>query len=101
MPNGLVGLDTAVPLTYALVRDGDISEWAFINLWHHGPAKVFGLSANRFQPGDPADCFLFDPDAEWQVSRETLHSKSINTPFLGQTMRGQTVAHWIGGHRVI
>ena len=101
VPNGLVGLETAVPLTFSLVTDKEISEQAFIELWHYGPARVFGLPANRFQPGDPADCFIFDPDAQWQVGRETLHSKSINTPFLGWTMRGRAIAHWIGGHRIL
>ena len=100
VPNGLIGLETAVPLTYALVREKLISEQRFIMLWHHGPAGVFSLPVNNFAPGDPADCFLFDPDLEWEVNRETLHSKSINTPFLGQKLKGRATAHWIGGYRL-
>ena len=100
VPNGIIGLETAVPLTYALVRERLISEQSFIRLWHHGPAGVFSLPVNNFAPGDPADCFLFDPEAEWEVSRENLHSKSINTPFLGQRLKGRVTAHWLGGHRL-
>ncbi len=96
-PNGLIGLETALPLTFDLVRQGVLSEKALIDMWHDGPARVFGLAVNTFAPGDPADFFLFDPDMEWKVSRETLHSKSLNTPFLGQTMRGRVVRHWMGG----
>jgi dihydroorotase len=59
------------------------------------------LPHNRFQPGDPADYFLFDPSLEWTVSAQTLYSKSANTPWLGQTLRGRLTQHWIGGVRVV
>lgn len=100
-PNGFIGLETALPLTWGMVRQGLLSEQALTDMWHAGPARVFGIAVNNFLPGDPADFFLFDPDLEWQVCRETLHSKSINTPFLGQTLRGKVTAHWIGGRPVI
>ena len=100
-PNGLIGLETALPLTYEFVRQGLITESDFVRLWHGRPAEIFSIAVNRFAPGDPADFFLFDPDAEWTVSRETLHSKSVNTPFFGQTMRGKVTAHWLGGCRVV
>jgi dihydroorotase len=100
-PNGFIGLETAVPLTFSLVRRGELTLPDFIRLWHHGPARIFQLPAITFTPGDPADLFLFDPDQEWLVSRETLHSKSLNTPFLGRSLQGKVVAHWMGGRRIV
>ena len=100
-PNGFIGLETALPLTWGSVRQGLISERELARMWHSGPARVFGIEMNAFAPGDSADFFLFDPDLEWQVNRENLHSKSINTPFLGQTLRGKVTAHWLGGRRVV
>ena len=100
-PNGFIGLETALPLTWGVVRQGLISEREAVRLWHEGPAEVFGIRVNTFAPGDPADFFLFDPDLEWQVKRETLHSKSINTPFIGQILRGKVTAHWLGGWRIV
>ncbi|MDR2489283.1 MAG: dihydroorotase [Desulfovibrio sp.] len=100
-PNGFIGLETALPLTWGFVRQGLLSEQTLIRMWHSGPSEIFGIRINTFMPGDPADFFLFDPDMEWKVSRETLHSKSLNTPFLGQTLRGKVTAHWIGGRRII
>ncbi len=96
-PNGLIGLETALPLTYALVRQGILCEKDFIRMWHTGPARIFNISVNTFAPGDPADFFLFDPDIEWTPGRDTLHSKSLNTPFLGCPLRGKVTAHWLGG----
>ena len=100
-PNGFIGLETAVPLTYGLVRQGVLAEHDLVRMWHTGPASVFGLAVNSFAKGDSADFFLFDPDMEWQVNRENLHSKSLNTPFLGQTVRGKVMAHWLGGHAIV
>lgn len=100
-PNGLVGLETALPLTYDLVRQGLIAESALVRMWHTMPAEIFAIAVNRFEPGDPADFFLFDPNREWTVCRETLHSKSVNTPFYGRTMRGKVTAHWLGGRRMV
>ena len=100
-PNGFIGLETAVPLTYGLVRQGILTLEDFVRMWHSAPAALFGLPANLFRKGDRADFFLFHPDEEWKVCRETIHSKSVNTPYWGQTMRGKVTTHFMGGHRVV
>jgi dihydroorotase len=100
-PNGLIGLETALPLTYELIRQGLITERDFVRMWHLGPARIFNISVNTFAPGDPADFFLFDPALAWTPNRETLHSKSLNTPFLGRPMQGKVTAHWLGGRKIV
>lgn len=100
-PNGFTGLDLAVSLTYGLVRDGVLREEDLIRLWCRRPGEIFKLPVNTFAAGDRADFFLFDPDREWEVSKENLYSKSWNTPWLGQTLKGRVVAHWIGGRRIV
>ena len=96
-PCGFTGMDLALTLTWRLVREGVISEADLHRLWSVRPAEIFKLPLNRFEPGDPADFFLFDPEETWTVSRETLYSKSCNTPFLGQEMQGRVRHHWLGG----
>lgn len=100
-PNGFIGLETALPLTYNLIAQGVLSEQDFVRMWHSGPAGVFNIPVNTFAEGDPADFFLFDPEREWLVSRDTLHSKSVNTPFYGLPMRGKVHSHWLGGRRIL
>ncbi len=100
-PNGATGLDTAVTLLWSLVEQGALAQADLVRLYSAAPAKLFGLPHNAFRPGDPADFFLFDPRAEWVVSPATLHSKSANTPWLGQTLRGRVRDHWIGGVKVV
>lgn len=96
-PCGFTGLDLAVSLTWGLVRENVIDEADMHRLWGAAPARIFNLPCNNFEPGDPADFFLFDPSEDWVVSRETLYSKSANTPFLGQTLHGRVRHHWTGG----
>ncbi len=99
-PNGFTGLDLAVSLTYELVRQNVISESDFIRLWSEAPAKRFKLPHNRFQKDDPANFFLFDSETTWKVTPENLYSKSHNTPWLGQNLRGRVHAHWLNGIRL-
>jgi dihydroorotase len=96
-PCGIMGLETALPLSYALVRDNVISEKQLISLWSTGPARVFKLPGNAMNIGDPADFALFDPELEWRVDESTVKTKGRNTPLWGKSVRGKVVANWVGG----
>ncbi len=98
-PCGISGLDTALSTTWQLVVDGKLKEDAFYRAWTTGPCGIFNLPVNTFQPGDPADFFLFDPEEEWTVSPETLYSKGKNTPLQGRTLKGRVKTHFIQGKK--
>ena len=94
---GFTGLDLAVSLTWGLVAEGVLTEADVHRLWSRRPAEIFNLPCNGFTPGDPADFFLLDPDETWVPRPENLYSKSCNTPFLGQPLRGRVKHHWLDG----
>ena len=99
-PNGISGLDTALSLTYELVRSGEL-DFADINrLWCWNTADIFTLSANRMRPGDPADFVLFDPDLAWVATAGALLSKGKNTPCLDKEVPGRVMAHFLGGRAI-
>ncbi|CAM2059008.1 Dihydroorotase [Desulfovibrionales bacterium] len=98
---GISGLDTALSLTWRLVQDGALDAATLERAWCHAPATIFGLPYNRFKPGDPADFFLFDPVATWEVTARAMYSKGKNTPCLGTTLTGQVRAHYLGGRRIL
>ena len=100
-PQGITGLETALSLTYALVRDNVINEQQMIRLWSTGPARVFNLPASALAPGDAADFCLYDPNQEWLVSAESLKSKGRNSPLFGKTIRGKVTATWVDGYKVL
>ncbi|WP_028576345.1 dihydroorotase [Desulfomicrobium escambiense] len=99
-PNGISGLDTALSLTYELVRSGELDFADIARLWCWRTADIFSLPANRMQPGDPADFVLFDPDLAWVASAEALLSKGKNTPCLDKEVPGRVMAHYLGGEKV-
>lgn len=88
-------------LSWGLVRDGLLTEADLVRLWAVEPGKIFGLPVNGFGVGDPADFFLLDPEEKWVVSRETMHSKSCNTPFFGKELVGRVKGLWLGGVQVV
>lgn len=99
-PSGFTGLDLAVSLSFEMVQKGVISLQRMVELWAVNPARLFGLPVNRFEKGDPADFFLFDPMEKWIAGRDTMYSKSLNSPWLGQEMTGRVKAHWMSGRRI-
>jgi dihydroorotase len=86
--NGIVGLETSLPLSLKLVEDGCLDLKALVSLMSCNPAKILGLERGTLKPGAVADVTIIDPLKKWQVSAEKLESKSKNTPFLGWQMKG-------------
>lgn len=99
-PCGFTGLDLAVSLTWQLVRENFINQMDLIRLWAKKPSEIFKLDYNEFNPGDKADFFLFDPDYIWDVAPQNLFSKSANTPWLGQSLKGKVMHHWLQGQQI-
>lgn len=98
--NGIIGLETALPLTLRLVQEGVIDLPRAIELLSSGPARAFGLDRGTLEAGKVADVTLIDPDCRWTVTSESLHSKSKNSPFLGETMQGAARMTLVAGQIV-
>jgi dihydroorotase len=98
--NGIIGLETALGLTLALVHEGVLSARRAVELLTDGPAKAFGLPGGHLAAGAPADVTLIDPGAEWAVDAERFFSKSRNTPFQGRLLKGRVAQTWVGGRLV-
>jgi len=86
--NGIVGLETSLPLSLKLVEEGCIDLSALVAAMSCNPAKILGIARGTLKPGAIADVTVIDPTKEWVVAAEKLNSKSKNTPFIGWTMKG-------------
>jgi dihydroorotase len=95
--NGIVGLETALPLTLKLVEDGVIDLPKAIALLSSGPAGVLALPVGQLVAGGVADVTIIDPDLAWTVDAQKLVSKSKNTPFDGWQMKGAAVCTMVAG----
>ena len=98
--NGVVGLETLVPLTLRLVHDGILDLPTAIAKITSEPAAILRLPVGRLDVGAPADLALVDPDREWVVEPASLKTKSKNTPFEGNRLRGRAVLTLVAGRVV-
>nr|WP_321465954.1 dihydroorotase [uncultured Desulfobulbus sp.] len=95
--NGIIGLETSLPLGLALVRDKVIDAVRLIELMSANPARILGLPGGSLACGAPADLTLIDPQREFVYNAEQVVSKSKNTPFLGWKLQGRAVMTMVGG----
>jgi dihydroorotase len=99
-PFGIVGLETALPLTLALVEEGILSLESAIDKLSTTPAKAFGLTKGTLAVGADADVLIIDPQAQWEVDPAKFRSKSRNTPFAGWKVKGLVLTTFVGGRPV-
>jgi dihydroorotase len=100
---GMIGLETALSLTLALVREGVIDLFRAVRMLTSAPAALFSLDregAGSLRPGVLADICVIDTEERWTVDRDRMRSRSRNTPFHGLAVQGRAVLTLAGG-RVI
>lgn len=88
---GLIGLETTIPLLLGLVHQGKLSAMRLVEALTSSPARVGHIEGGMLREGRAADITIIDPEISWTVGRDTLRSKSMNTPWLGKEMRGACV----------
>ncbi|MCI5222040.1 MAG: dihydroorotase [Candidatus Electrothrix sp. AR4] len=95
--NGIIGLETSLPLSLALVRDGVIDEQRLIELLSVNPAHILGLDAGTLSVGAVADVTVINPNLAFTYTEDQVVSKSRNSPFLGNKLQGRAVVTIMGG----
>jgi dihydroorotase len=89
-PNGIIGLETALPLAMAeLVETGLLTLPQLIERMSTIPARIFHLPGGSLARGAAADVVVLDPAVNWMVEPSAFFSKSRNTPFSGRKVRGR------------
>lgn len=90
-PFGIIGSETAFPLLYTnLVKTRRVTLDQLVEWLTSKPAEIFNMDIGRLEVGAPADLACFDLQNEKVISKEMLHSKSSNTPFIGWKIYGDT-----------
>ncbi|MCI5181238.1 MAG: dihydroorotase [Candidatus Electrothrix sp. AW1] len=95
--NGIIGLETSLPLSLALVREGVINEQRLVELLSVQPAQILGVEGGTLSVGARADVTVIDPELRFTYTEEQVVSKSRNSPFLGEKLQGRAVYTVMGG----
>ena len=93
-PPGMLGLETALGVVLAF---GDLEIKDAVSLLSWNPARIAKIDSAHGRPvavSEPANICVFDPELSWSVDLQRLASKSINSPYVGRTLRGK-VRHTI------
>lgn len=97
-PNGVVGLETSLAATLTkLYHSGKCSLADISRMMGENPRRILGLPPVKIAEGEECELCVFDPNREWRVDPEKLHSKSKNTVFKGELFKGRVVYTVCGG----
>ena len=89
-PFGIIGLETAWGLIgRELIAPGVLDLADAVARVTVAPRKILGLPQVGIAAGRAANLTVFDAVTEWKFERRCIQSKSHNTPFIGQTMKGR------------
>lgn len=97
---GIIGLETALPLTMNLVREGVLSLSEAVKKMSTNPAAILGIEGGSIEEGVIADLSIIDPNEEYVLREEDILSKSKNSPFLGMKLMGRNILTIVGGRIV-
>lgn len=95
-PAGAIGLELALPLLWQhLVETGELSGLELWRCLSSRPIECLQHTPHAIAPQAPAELTLFSPQQPWIVERQTLKSRSHNTPWLGKQIFGRVVKTWL------
>ena len=97
---GMIGLETSLPLTLALVHKNILTLAEAIAKYTINPARILHIDKGTISLDAPADLTLIDLEAEFEVDRKKSYSKSKNSPFHGWRLKGRA-AYTIVAGRVV
>jgi dihydroorotase len=86
-PFGVLGLETALGLTYdLLVGAGRLTVPEWLRRWTVNPARALGRRPPCLAPGETADVVLIDTRGAWTYDVGRSASRSRNSPFHGRRL---------------
>jgi len=88
---GSTGLETLYALCCTYL-DSWLEEEQLVEKIAYRPRQIFGLPLPEIAVGQPAELTIFHPEAAWTYERDQVYSRSFNSPYLGQPLRGRAIA---------
>ncbi|MEI6862976.1 MAG: dihydroorotase, partial [Candidatus Omnitrophota bacterium] len=101
-PFGKIGLESSLGISIDELVIGKVLTWPqLVEKLASNPARILGLKSGTLEKGSLADITIIDPKKEYTITRETLESKSKNSPFVGWRLTGRAVHLFVAGKLVM
>ena len=98
-PSGVPLIQHSFNVMLEFYQKGKISLERIIEKMCHAPADCFRIADRGYlREGYWADVVIFDPETEWQVSKEQLAYKCGWSPFEGKHFKGKVETTIVSGH---
>lgn len=101
-PNGIIGLETAWSVSVRQLLDsGALDLQQLLQKFVKKPREILNLEVPEITEGARANLTLFNIDEEWTFDEEQVRSKSKNSPYLGDRLKGRAEAIYNKGRFVV
>ncbi len=89
---GTIGLETLFSAAFTkLCVEEKIKLNKLISLITTAPSKIIGIDGGQLKVGEVANITVVDTESEVEIKKEDIVSKSKNSAFLGQKLRGRII----------
>ncbi len=95
---GISNIEHALAIFLKVFYDNNIPLTRLFEMAAGNTALLLGTGTGLIAPGERADLILVDPDAPWVIQKDTMISRSHNTPFEGRQVRGKVLITIRGGN---
>ena len=86
---GMIGLESAFGLVNKTLSKSKVSLHTIINLFTINPSSIINLDWEPLKINADIDLVVINPDVTWKFGKKDIFSKSKNSAFLGQNMKGK------------
>ncbi|MGN6178607.1 MAG: dihydroorotase [Mucilaginibacter sp.] len=91
---GTIALQTAL----SLVLKTGLSIDLIVEKLAVNPREILNVEAATIAEGKKANIIVFDTKAEWEYTKQNNRSKSYNSPFIGQNLKGKVLFAFNNNH---
>lgn len=90
-PSGMIGLESSFGAVWKVLSMVSFSLMEVLQKLTTNPRNILGFHSDLFQKGTPAELAILDSELEWTFTRDHIYSKSRNTPFVGEVLKGRVL----------
>jgi dihydroorotase len=100
-PFGVIGLETALSLCVMELIDKKILSWPeLITRMSVKPSSILGIDRGSLKIGSMADIIIIDQDKEYTYTKDSIVSRSKNSPFINWILKNKVIKVFLGGKLV-